>query len=111
MFEPVIAPSASLLGLLQRGRGDGQLHALAADRAEAIAALEECVTRDPRADWQVESRSLYYARLYMELEAPSTASRTTSTPPRTWSPTTRAAPVSPSPSWATSPRTAGATRC
>ncbi|MFJ2192405.1 HEAT repeat domain-containing protein [Kitasatospora sp. NPDC087861] len=70
MFEPVIAPSASLLGLLQRGRGDGQLHALAADRTEAIAALEECVTRDPRADWQVESRSLYYARLYMELEAP-----------------------------------------
>ncbi|MGA5823044.1 HEAT repeat domain-containing protein [Kitasatospora sp. NPDC094028] len=70
MFEPVIAPSASLLGLLQRGRGDGQLHALAADRTEAIAALEECVTRDPRADWQVESRSLYYARIYMDLEAP-----------------------------------------
>ncbi|MGE7436805.1 HEAT repeat domain-containing protein [Kitasatospora sp. NPDC001175] len=72
MFEPVIAPSASLLGLLQRGRGDGQLHALAADRAEALAALEECVTCDPRADWQVENRSLYYARLYMELEAPLT---------------------------------------
>ncbi|BFV60414.1 hypothetical protein KCMC57_up55180 [Kitasatospora sp. CMC57] len=70
MFEPVIAPSASLLGLLQRGRGDGQLHALAADRHEAIAALEECVTSDPRADWQVENRSLYYARLFMELEAP-----------------------------------------
>ncbi|MFF1908052.1 HEAT repeat domain-containing protein [Kitasatospora sp. NPDC058218] len=70
MFEPVIAPSASLLGLLQRGRGDGQLHALAADRTEALAALEECVTRDPRADWQLENRSLYYARLYMELEAP-----------------------------------------
>ncbi|MFF1869067.1 HEAT repeat domain-containing protein [Streptomyces sp. CB03911] len=70
MFEPVIAPSASLLGLLQRGRGDGQLHALAADRTEAISALEECVTNDPRADWQVENRSLYYARLYMELEAP-----------------------------------------
>ncbi|MDH6579454.1 HEAT repeat domain-containing protein [Kitasatospora sp. MAP5-34] len=72
MFEPVIAPSASLLGLLQRGRGDGQLHALAADRGEAIAALEECVTCDPRADWQLENRSLYYARLYMELEAPLT---------------------------------------
>ncbi len=72
MFEPVIAPSASLLGLLQRGRGDGQLHALAAARDEAIAALEECVTCDPRADWQVENRSLYYARLYMELEAPLT---------------------------------------
>ncbi|MFI9275440.1 HEAT repeat domain-containing protein [Kitasatospora sp. NPDC052896] len=70
MFEPVIAPSASLLGLLQRGRGDGQLHALAADRDEAVAALEECVTSDPRADWQVENRSLYYARVYMELEAP-----------------------------------------
>ncbi|MEV4560260.1 HEAT repeat domain-containing protein [Kitasatospora sp. NPDC049285] len=72
MFEPVIAPSASLLGLLQRGRGDGQLHALAADRDEAIAAVETCVTNDPRADWQVENRSLYYARLYMELEAPLT---------------------------------------
>ncbi|MFE9428184.1 HEAT repeat domain-containing protein [Kitasatospora sp. NPDC006697] len=70
MFEPVIAPSASLLGLLQRGRGDGQLHALAADRDEAISALEECVTSDPRTDWQVENRSLYYARVYMDLEAP-----------------------------------------
>ncbi|MFE0462595.1 HEAT repeat domain-containing protein [Kitasatospora sp. NPDC058965] len=70
MFEPVIAPSASLLGLLQRGRGDGQLHALAADRDEAVAALEECVTSDPRSDWQIENRSLYYARVYMDLEAP-----------------------------------------
>ncbi|QMU70839.1 HEAT repeat domain-containing protein [Streptacidiphilus sp. P02-A3a] len=70
MFEPAIAPSASLLGLLQRGRGDGTLHALAAERADALAALEHCVTCDPRRDWQVENRSLYYARLYMELEAP-----------------------------------------
>ncbi|WP_037604405.1 hypothetical protein [Streptacidiphilus rugosus] len=70
MFEPAIAPSASLLGLLQRGRGDGTLHALAAERLDALAALEECVTRDPRRNWQVENRSLYYARLYMELEAP-----------------------------------------
>ncbi|GAB2739062.1 hypothetical protein GCM10010442_69590 [Kitasatospora kifunensis] len=46
------------------------MHALAADRDEAIAALEECVTSDPRADWQVENRSLYYARVYMDLEAP-----------------------------------------
>lgn len=72
MFEPVIAPSASLLGLLQRGRGDGQLHALAADREEATAALQECVTHDPRADWQIENRSLYYARLYVELQVPLT---------------------------------------
>ncbi|AEW93115.1 MULTISPECIES: hypothetical protein [Streptomycetaceae] len=68
MFDPDIAPSGTLLGLLQRGRGDGTLHALAEDRAEALAALEQCVVRDPRRDWQVESRSLYYARLYSELE-------------------------------------------
>ncbi|MER7760131.1 HEAT repeat domain-containing protein [Streptomyces sp. NPDC097619] len=67
MFEPVIAPSGTLLGLLQRGRGDGTLHALAAPRAEALAALNSCVTADPRRDWQVESRSLYYARLYLDL--------------------------------------------
>ncbi|MFC8510489.1 HEAT repeat domain-containing protein [Streptomyces sp. NPDC057411] len=67
MFDPVIAPSGTLLGLLQRGRGDGTLHALAAPRAEALAALNSCVLEDPRHDWQVENRSLYYARLYLDL--------------------------------------------
>ncbi|MGW2262823.1 HEAT repeat domain-containing protein [Streptomyces sp. NPDC004749] len=67
MFDPVIAPSGTLLGLLQRGRGDGTLHALAAPRAEALAALDHCVLNDPRHDWQVENRSLYYARLYLDL--------------------------------------------
>ncbi|CAL9382514.1 HEAT repeat domain-containing protein [Streptomyces sp. enrichment culture] len=67
MFDPVIAPSGTLLGLLQRGRGDGTLHALTAPRAEALAALNHCVVRDPRHDWQVENRSLYYARLYLDL--------------------------------------------
>lgn len=67
MFDPVIAPSGTLLGLLQRGRGDGTLHALAAPRAEALAALNHCVLHDPRHDWQVENRSLYYARLYLDL--------------------------------------------
>ncbi|MGW5201862.1 HEAT repeat domain-containing protein [Streptomyces spiralis] len=67
MFDPVIAPSGTLLGLLQRGRGDGTLHALTAPRAEALAALNHCVLRDPRRDWQVENRSLYYARLYLDL--------------------------------------------
>ncbi|OON71399.1 hypothetical protein [Streptomyces tsukubensis] len=67
MFDPVIAPSGTLLGLLQRGRGDGTLHALTAPRAEALAALDQCVLRDPRHDWQVENRSLYYARLYLDL--------------------------------------------
>ncbi|WP_424214857.1 HEAT repeat domain-containing protein [Streptomyces sp. BI20] len=70
MFEPFIAPSGTLLGLLQRGRGDGTLHALAAPRAEALAALNECVTHDPRGDWQVENRSLYYARLHLDLDGP-----------------------------------------
>ncbi|MPY61639.1 HEAT repeat domain-containing protein [Streptomyces spongiae] len=67
MFEPFIAPSGTLLGLLQRGRGDGTLHALTAPRAEALAALNHCVLSDPRHDWQVENRSLYYARLYLDL--------------------------------------------
>ncbi|MFH8371080.1 HEAT repeat domain-containing protein [Streptomyces sp. NPDC018031] len=67
MFDPDIAPSGTLLGLLQRGRGDGTLHALAAPRAEALAALHHCVLHDPRRDWQVESRSLYYARLCLDL--------------------------------------------
>ncbi|MQY14909.1 hypothetical protein SRB5_50850 [Streptomyces sp. RB5] len=69
MFEPVIAPSGTLLGLLQRGRGDGTLHALAAPRAEAVEALRQCVLHDPRSDWQVENRSLYYARLWRDLDA------------------------------------------
>ncbi|SCK57838.1 hypothetical protein [Streptomyces sp. WMMB 322] len=64
-----IAPSGTLLGLLQRGRGDGTLHALAAPRAEALTALRQCVLHDPRRDWQIEHRSLYYARLHMELDA------------------------------------------
>ncbi|WP_077062674.1 HEAT repeat domain-containing protein [Streptomyces sp. MP131-18] len=68
--ETGIAPSGTLLGLLQRGRGDGWLHALAAPRAQAVAALERCVLHDPRQDWQLEHRSLYYARLYVELDAP-----------------------------------------
>lgn len=68
MFDPVIAPSGTLLGLLQRGRGDGTLHALTAPRDEALAALNHCVLRDPRHDWQLENRSLYYARLFLDLD-------------------------------------------
>lgn len=67
--ETDIAPSGSLLGLLQRGRGDGTLHALAAPRAEALAALGQCLACDPRRDWQLEDRSLYYARLHRDLGA------------------------------------------
>ncbi|NJP69229.1 HEAT repeat domain-containing protein, partial [Streptomyces spiramenti] len=67
--ETDIAPSGTLLGLLQRGRGDGALHALAAPRPEAVEALEHCVLHDPRPDWRLEHRSLYYARLYVDLRA------------------------------------------
>lgn len=67
--ETDIAPSGTLLGLLQRGRGDGALLALAAPRAEAVAALRRCVLDDPRQDWHLEHRSLYYARLHVELDA------------------------------------------
>lgn len=67
--ESDIAPSGTLLGLLQRGRGDGTLHALAAPRGEALAALRQCLVHDPRRDWQIEDRSLYYARLHTELDA------------------------------------------
>ncbi|MCK1797688.1 HEAT repeat domain-containing protein [Streptomyces sp. XM4193] len=67
--DPDTAPSGTLLGLLQRGRGDGTLHALAAPRAEALAALHHCLLHDPRRDWQLENRSLYYARLHRDLQA------------------------------------------
>src|SRR4051794_41924954 len=62
MFDPDIAPSGTLLGLLQRGRGDGPLHALAAPRADALAALEHCVLRDPRLDWRGGRRAPRFAR-------------------------------------------------
>lgn len=68
-LESDIAPSGTLLGLLQRGRGDGTLHALAAPRSEALAALHHCLSHDPRRDWRIENRSLYYARLHRDLRA------------------------------------------
>ncbi len=49
--------------MLQRGRGQGYLAALEAPREEVAADLVECLTHDPRWDSQVESRSLFYARL------------------------------------------------
>ena len=110
MFDPVIAPSGTLLGLLQRGRGDGTLHALAAPRDEALAALNHCVLSDPRHDWRVENRSLYYARLFLDLDGELDQSSATSSAPRTSSTPRTPGPGSRSPSSATSPRTAGATR-
>ncbi len=73
MFDPDIAPSGTLLGLLQRGRGDGTLHALAAPRAEALAALNDSVLRDPRRDWQVENPATAHGSPPPGNRAPSTA--------------------------------------
>jgi hypothetical protein len=110
MFDPVIAPSGTLLGLLQRGRGDGTLHALTAPRAEALAALNHCVLRDPRHDWQVENRSLYYARLFLDLSGELDEIEAHLFDATTSSTRTSHARASRSPSSAISPRTAGVTR-
>jgi len=61
------ADPRSLLGLLQRGRGDGFLEALG-HPDEAVDLVVDCVTRDPRLDHQVESRGWFYAALVEELD-------------------------------------------
>lgn len=66
--EVAVANASTLLGRLQRGRGQGYVDALAADRREAAAALSSCLISDPRTDHQVESRDEYYARLAVEIE-------------------------------------------
>jgi hypothetical protein len=66
--EAVIASADTLLGRLQRGRGQGYLDALAGDRGDANAALIECVRSDPRTDSQVESRDEYYGRIAIEID-------------------------------------------
>jgi hypothetical protein len=56
----------TLLGQLQRGRGEGYRQALAAPRSEAWGCLLDCICNDPRLDSQVESRADYYAQLAIE---------------------------------------------
>jgi hypothetical protein len=69
MFDPVITSHDALLGLLRSGHGQGARRALVADRVAVLDALDGCVVRDPRAVPATESRSLYYARLYADLDA------------------------------------------
>ncbi|MEO3783523.1 hypothetical protein ABGB12_09345 [Actinocorallia sp. B10E7] len=68
MDANVIHPVTTLHGQLQRGLGR------AARRAAEIPGSGEfvydCIRRDPRWDRQIESRSLYYARLVVDLELP-----------------------------------------
>ena len=65
-----IAASDTLLGLLQRGRGEGYRRVLEIPKMESHALLMQCITRDPRLDSQCESRDEYYASLAIEIELP-----------------------------------------
>jgi hypothetical protein len=56
----------TLLGQLQRGRGEGYRRALAVPRDEAWECLLDCICNDPRLDSQVEYRADYYALLTIE---------------------------------------------
>lgn len=60
-----LADSGSLLGMLQRGRGEGYLRALAAPPETVWPLLFECITNDPRLDRQCEEREEYYASLIL----------------------------------------------
>lgn len=62
------APAESLLGQLQRGRGEGYRRVLTAPKREAWDCLVECISNDPRLDGQVENRAEYYAWLVIETE-------------------------------------------
>ena len=68
LIDAIVASADSLLGRLQRGRGQGYRDALAVPRSEAASALISCVTSDPRVDHQVESRDDYYARIAVDIE-------------------------------------------
>ncbi|GLZ03673.1 hypothetical protein Acsp03_11400 [Actinomadura sp. NBRC 104412] len=60
--------AGTLHGQLQRGLGRAARRA--ADRPGAGEYVYDCIRRDPRWDPQCETRSLYYARLMVDLELP-----------------------------------------
>lgn len=61
------ASPESLLGQLQRGRGEGFFRILSAPNGEACRLLVECISNDPRLDSQVEDRAEYYASIAVKL--------------------------------------------
>lgn len=65
------ASSKSLLGRLQRGRGDGYQELLQEAPPQAWALIEDCLRHDPRMDRQVESRSWYYGSLIQKTGMPT----------------------------------------
>lgn len=72
--EPIagIADPSSLLGKLQRGRGEGWREAVD-DVSSARELVARCIAEDPRWDHQVESRAYYYGALGMLCGIPSEA--------------------------------------
>lgn len=58
----------TVLGMLQRGRGEGFLAVRDLEIDEATELVWRCVVHDPRWDLQVESRAEYYSLLIEELE-------------------------------------------
>jgi hypothetical protein len=61
------ASPESLLGQLQRGRGEGFVRILSTPKGEACRLLLECITNDPRLDSQVEHRAENYASIAVKL--------------------------------------------
>jgi hypothetical protein len=66
MDKVVLKPANTLHGQLQRGLGRAARRA--AGRPGTGEFVYDCIRRDPRWDHQVESRSLFYARLIVDLE-------------------------------------------
>lgn len=64
------AEARTLLGMLQRGRGEGFQRLLDEAPQHAWALIEDCLRHDPRMDRQVESRSWYYGTLILKTEMP-----------------------------------------
>lgn len=62
------APTKSLHGMLQRGRGRGAQLALTDPTAPDL--VYDCITCDYRWDWQVDERAVYLARLVRDLQLP-----------------------------------------
>lgn len=75
-------PPDTDLGLLQRGRGAGWLHA--AESSSGADLLLACVARDPRWDRQVEPRGDYYAQLALLLSVPPAALPVAADPDDDW---------------------------
>jgi hypothetical protein len=61
-----LAPSDSLLGMLQRGRGLGDLMTRDMAPESVWPLLVECITHDPRLDRQCEDRADYYAKIILQ---------------------------------------------